>query len=94
MDGKIQGPNAVKVKKSARQTEHLDQMQQNAKADWETIGSSGDLAPEDDTYREPGDDLNIGSDPEANLTGPVQEKDQNDSWKNSLADDELRAPDS
>jgi outer membrane scaffolding protein for murein synthesis (MipA/OmpV family) len=61
----------VDVVKGARQTGHLEQMQLNAKADREASSSSGGLASEDDAYRRPVvNDLSIGSDPEANLTGP------------------------
>ena len=38
-------------------------------------------------------DLQAGTDPETPLTGTVQAK-KDDAWKNSLANDELRAPDS
>lgn len=39
-------------------------------------------------------DLSVGSDPNANFTGQGYEMNDNDPWKNSLADNELRAPDS
>ena len=40
------------------------------------------------------DQLKVGVDPDAPLTGSDAEKNQNDPWKKSLANDELRAPDS
>ncbi len=39
-------------------------------------------------------DLQVGTNPETPLTGPEIVKDQDDPWRNSLANDELRAPDS
>ncbi|WP_316809951.1 hypothetical protein [Pedobacter heparinus] len=39
-------------------------------------------------------DLDAGNNPEAPLTGNLPKKDRDDPWKNSLANDELRAPDS
>ncbi|MCD0488348.1 hypothetical protein LPB86_08910 [Pedobacter sp. MC2016-14] len=40
------------------------------------------------------DDLDVGSNPKTPLTGHYFRNDEEDPWKNSLANDELRAPDS
>ena len=42
----------------------------------------------------PGDPLAAGSNPEVSLTGAGTASNENDPWKNSLANDDLRAPDS
>jgi len=39
-------------------------------------------------------DLDVGANPETPLTGYRYDNDQDDPWKNSLANEELRAPDS
>lgn len=39
-------------------------------------------------------DLDVGTNPETPLTSHGVAMDQDDPWKNSLANDELRAPDS
>ena len=41
-----------------------------------------------------GGDLDAGFDPETPLTSHDSMRNQDDPWKNSLANDELRAPDS
>lgn len=46
------------------------------------------------TSQDPIDELKVGINPDAPLTGDDKLKDMDDPWKKSLANDELRAPDS
>lgn len=70
----------VDIVAGARQTDHLERMKENALS-W----SSG---------QDSGDDLAAGTNPGTPLTGEDPDKASNDPWKKSLANDELRAPDS
>jgi len=83
----------VDVIAGARQTDHLKQMKENA--------SSGGISANVGLVSEPqlnnmdlANDLLVGTDPETPLAGTKSDKTESDSWKNSLANDELRAPDS
>lgn len=66
----------VDIVTSARQTDQLDRMKENAARD------------------ENRDELKAGINPDTPLTGQESVNDQDDPWKKSLANDELRAPDS
>ncbi len=46
------------------------------------------------SVQDSGIDLLVGTNPETPLTGPERLNVRNDAWQNSLANDELRAPDS
>jgi hypothetical protein len=58
-------------------------------------GSTSELATGHGiSSRDLGDALRTGTNPEAPLHGHDPAREQNDPWKNSLANDDLRAPDS
>ncbi len=85
----------VDVIAGARQTDQLQQMKENAASTHQHSESPSMLMDDErPAVADSEDDLQIGTDPETPLTGPETKKDQNDPWKNSLANDELRAPDS
>ncbi|RZM19841.1 MAG: hypothetical protein EOO88_36930 [Pedobacter sp.] len=65
----------------ARQTDHLTRMQENA-------ATSSHLHEDSDDF------LKAGTNPETPLTGYETASDKDDPWKKSLANDDLRAPDS
>ena len=73
-----------------------DHLQENAKTHNILAEEDRGLASQpQQQYTQTADDLlETGSNPNAALTGQKADPDQNDPWKNSLADDELRAPDS
>jgi|GEM_PF-5974762 hypothetical protein len=75
----------------ARQTNQLEQLKENALSDGNSSGRG--RGPGESSLQE-GDDLAVGSDPKAPLTGQREEKTGERTWKNSLANDDLRAPDS
>ena len=83
----------VDVIAGARQTDQLGQLKENAASGRNSASSSEGLASQSAaTHLESSDELPGGTDPEAPLIGKDSDKD--DPWKNSLANDDLRAPDS
>lgn len=83
----------VDVIAGARQTDQLGRLKENAASGENSASSSGGLASQSGVaHPDSSDELVGGTDPEAPLTGKAPEKD--DPWKNSLANDDLRAPDS
>ena len=83
----------VDVIAGARQTDQLQRLKENAVSGEYSTDTSSALAEHGDiTSHNSEEDLAIGSDPDAPLTGQVAEK--TDPWKKSLANDELRPPDS
>lgn len=83
----------VDVITGARQTDQLGRLKENAASGGNSARSSEGLASQSGvTHLDSGDELLGGTDPEVPLIGKASNKD--DPWKNSLASDELRAPDS
>jgi len=72
----------------ARQPDHLQQTKTRSSSQ----GISSNAGPV--SGLESDKDLLAGSDPEIPLAGQTGQKDSQSPWKNSLANDELRAPDS
>jgi hypothetical protein len=73
----------------ARQTDQLSRMKENAANEASANNTGINSEP-----RLTNQDLEAGINPDTPLTGHEPAKDQDDPWKNSLANDELRAPDS
>ncbi len=85
----------VDIIAGASQTGHLKRMKENA-AIYQT-SANGSIAPGNTAglaSQDSGADLEVGTNPEAPLTGQQSANDKDDPWKNSLANDDLRAPDS
>lgn len=83
----------VDIIAGARQTDQLQRLKENAASDrGGEHASSGLSGQRDFAIPDSDEDLTAGSNPEVPLTGEVSEK--ADPWKKSLANDELRAPDS
>lgn len=85
----------VDIIAGASQTGHLKRMKENAAIDQASandavapVNTPGLVSQNSDA------DLEVGTNPEAPLTGQQSANDQDDPWKNSLANDDLRAPDS
>lgn len=83
----------VDVIAGAKRPDHLQQTKDNASLD-EIYSNTQQGSESRISSLESEDDLLAGSDPEVPLTGQSKEKDRENPWKNSLANDELRAPDS
>jgi hypothetical protein len=81
----------VDVIAGARQTDQLQRLKEDAASGEVSSTIPAGIAGRPD-LTDPRDNLTAGSNPETPLAG--QPADRADSWKNSLADDELRAPDS
>lgn len=81
---------------SGASQDHLQQLKENAKTQNNAADDNQGLTsqPQQQYTQNANDPLETGSNPDAGLTGQKAGPDQNDPWKNSLADDELRAPDS
>lgn len=85
--------DVVDVIAGARQTDQLQGLKENATSGKASEDGSSGLAGQQEIAKpDLNEDLTAGSDPETPLTGQVTEK--ADPWKKSLANDELRAPDS
>ncbi|SMC87715.1 hypothetical protein [Pedobacter africanus] len=83
----------VDIIAGARQTDQLDRMKENAAFGRSSAPGSQELAGQAGrTTFNTDDDLVAGTDPEAPLSAKISGSE--DTWKNSLANDELRAPDS
>lgn len=78
---------------SARQTGRLQQMKKNSASGLASSVSEGLVGRPNLTDPHSKDDFAVGSDPETPLAGQ-QGKDHADPWEKSLANDEVRAPDS
>lgn len=78
---------------SIMETERLDSGGRQ-QLSFEHIEAAGAKLTSKLTNHDPVDELKVGINPDAPLTGSDAEKDQEDPWKKSLANDELRAPDS
>jgi hypothetical protein len=83
----------VDVVAGARQTDQLNRMKENANPGGHGTNSSEGLTGLPGmTQLDVDEGLARGTDPETPLTG--KDSDEADPWKKSLANDELRAPDS
>lgn len=75
--------------------DHLQQLKENPKKHNNADDDQGLTSQPHAPLSQNADDrLETGSNPDAALTGQKADPDKADPWKNSLADDELRAPDS
>lgn len=85
----------VDIIAGARQVDQLKRMKDNAAANRASADNSRSLTSETRLgSQDAEDDLEAGNNPETPLTGHEPDVDQDDPWKKSLANDELRAPDS
>lgn len=79
----------------ASQTGHLNQMRENVAKHQAFTNDTSSFVNTFPLDRQVSDDeFEAGTNPEAPLTGQESASDQNDPWKKSLANDDLRAPDS
>ena len=100
--GKVDSTASLKLREEssdiiagASQTGHLKRMKENAAIDQTSANNAIEPVNPPALVRQDSDaDLEVGANPEAPLTGHDSASDQNDPWKNSLANDDLRAPDS
>ena len=90
--GQLRGEE-VDIIAGARQTDHLKQMKENASSS-EVSENVGLVSEPQLSKQDSADDLLAGTDPETPLTGNKRDNAERDAWKNSLANDDLRAPDS
>jgi hypothetical protein len=86
----------VDIIAGARQPDHLNQMRNNAAANEAPVINATGINNETPLVSQhAGDDLDAGTNPDTPLTGREKsQQEHEDPWKNSLANDELRAPDS
>jgi hypothetical protein len=78
----------------ARQADHLQRMRENAPFSESPPASARLVDDPEVSSPSPGNDLTQGTGPETPLTGKHADRAGDDPWKNSLANDDLRAPDS
>lgn len=86
---------SVDIIAGASQTGHLNQMRENAIKHQAFTNDTSGFVNTSPLYRQDSDEeFEAGTNPEAPLTGQESDSNQNDPWKKSLANDDLRAPDS